>query len=72
MWIYVSADWATVATINTKSGFEGGPAANLISISDGFVGNGTGIPYTYLTPLDRPAQDLAVSSDSRILISINY
>jgi len=46
----------------------------LISISDGPVGNGTGIPYMYLTPLDYVAQDLAVSicNNDKVNIDINY
>lgn len=66
------ADWAAVATISTREDVQSFPVANLISIADGPVGNGTGIPYMYLTPLDYTAQDLAVSSDSMKLISIDY
>lgn len=55
------ADWAAVATISIRKDVETFPVANLISISDGPTGNGTGIPYMYLTPLDYTAQDLVVS-----------
>lgn len=58
---YVSADWAAVATISTRKDVETFPIANVISIGDGPIGNGSGVPYMYLTPLDYTAQDLAVS-----------
>lgn len=61
IWIYVFADWGAVATISTRKDVPDFPVANLISIADGPVGDGTGIPYMYLTPLDYTAQDLAVS-----------
>lgn len=32
----------------------------MISISDGPLGDGSGIPYTYLTPLDFTSQDISV------------
>ena len=55
-------DWAAVATISTRKDIETFPTANLASIGDGPIGNGTGIPYMYLTPLDFTAKDLAVIS----------
>lgn len=57
----LSADWAAVATISSRKDVETFPVANLISISDGPIENGTGIPYMYLTPLDYTAKDLVVS-----------
>jgi len=66
-----SADWGAIATISTRKDVESFPFANLISISDGSIGNGTGIPYMYLTPLDYVAQDLAVSIIMIINININ-
>lgn len=64
------ADWASVATISTRKDVESFPVANLISIADGPVGNGTGIPYMYLTPLDYTAQDLAKDHRATLLISL--
>lgn len=60
-------DWAAVSTISVRKDVETFPVANLISISDGFTGNGTGIPYMYLTPLDFTAKDLAVSTYQYII-----
>jgi len=59
----LSADYAAVATISTRKETETYPIANVISISDGPIGNGSGIPYMYITPngLAHIAQDLEVS-----------
>ncbi|XP_029174198.1 protein CREG1 [Nylanderia fulva] len=64
------ADWAATATISIRKDVETFPVANLISISDGPIGNGTGIPYMYLTPLDFTAQDLAVDHRATLLVSL--
>ena len=54
-------DWVSVATLSIRKDVESFPAVNLISFTDGLLGNGSGVPYLYLTPLDFTAQDLAVS-----------
>lgn len=54
-------DWVSVATISTRQDIKSFPAVTLVSYTDGLLGNGSGIPYLYLTPLDFTAQDLAVS-----------
>lgn len=59
--LYGLVDWAAVATISTRREIQTFPTANLVSLSDGPIGNGTGVPYMYLTPLDYTAQDIAVS-----------
>ncbi|XP_012216630.1 protein CREG1 [Linepithema humile] len=64
------ADWAAVATISTRRDIETFPVANLVSIGDGPVGNGTGIPYMYLTPLDFTAQDVAKDHRATLLVSL--
>jgi len=64
------ADWAAIATISIRKDVETFPVANLISISDGPTGNGTGIPYMYLTPLDYTAQDLAKDHRATLLVSL--
>ncbi|KAH0947078.1 hypothetical protein HN011_010240 [Eciton burchellii] len=64
------ADWAAVATISTRKDVETFPVANLISIADGPLANGTGIPYMYLTPLDYTAQDLTKDHRATLLMSL--
>lgn len=53
-------DWVSVATISTRQDIKSFPAVTLVSYTDGLLGNGSGIPYLYLTPLDFTAQDLTV------------
>lgn len=61
-WIFFS-DWTSVATISTRKDIQSFPTVNVISFSDGPLGNGSGTPYMYLTPLDFTAQDTAVRID---------
>lgn len=59
--IFIVSDWTSVATISSRRDIQSFPSANVISFSDGLIGNGSGIPYMYLTPLDFTAQDVFVS-----------
>lgn len=58
---FVSADWASVATISTLKTTVGYPFVTLKSMSDGPSDNGTGIPYLYMTDLDLSGKDILVS-----------
>ncbi|KYQ52517.1 Protein CREG1, partial [Trachymyrmex zeteki] len=69
-YIVNQADWGAVATISTRKDVPDFPVANLISIADGPVGDGTGIPYMYLTPLDYTAQDLAKDHRATVFVSL--
>ncbi|XP_054001355.1 protein CREG1 [Hylaeus anthracinus] len=64
------ADWVSVATISTRKDIESYPTVNLISYSDGLLGNGSGVPYLYLTPLDYTAQDLARDNRVTLLMTL--
>ncbi|XP_011861115.1 PREDICTED: protein CREG1-like [Vollenhovia emeryi] len=64
------ADWGAVATISTRKDIQSFPVANVVSIADGPVGNGTGIPYMYLTPLSFTAQDVAKDNRVTLLVSL--
>lgn len=57
-----------MATISARKDIESFPAVNLVSYSDGLLGNGSGIPYLYLTTLDFTAKDLAVSISVTLLL----
>ncbi|KAH9322237.1 hypothetical protein KI387_016876, partial [Taxus chinensis] len=50
-------------------GLQGTPFGNVISFSDGPPGQGTGIPYFYLTLLDPTARDL--KKDSRCSFTVS-
>lgn len=69
-YIVNQADWVSVGTISTRKEIESFPAVTLVSYSDGTLGNGSGIPYLYLTPLDFTAQDLAKDSRASLLMSL--
>ncbi|KAI4491034.1 hypothetical protein M0802_010537 [Mischocyttarus mexicanus] len=64
------ADWTSVATISTRKDIETFPTVNLISFSDGQLGNGSGIPYLYLTPLDFTAKDLAKDNRASLFMTL--
>jgi hypothetical protein len=64
------ADWGAVATISTRKDIQSFPVVNLISIADGPVGNGTGIPYMYLTPFDYVAQDLSKDHRATLMVTL--
>lgn len=64
------ADWTSVATISTRKDIQTFPTANVISMSDGPLGNGSGIPYMYLTPLDFTAQDLAKDHRASLMMTL--
>jgi len=51
-------NYGTLATRSRH--LSGAPFANLVSVSDGAVGNSTGRLLFYLTPLDSSAYDLQV------------
>lgn len=54
-------DWAAIATSGKRSNSKSGPFANVVSMSDGPVEQGSGIPFFYLTPMDLSSQDLQVT-----------
>lgn len=69
-YIVNQADWVSVATISTRKEIESYPTVTLVSYSDGELGNGSGIPYFYLTPLDFTAQDLAKDNRASVMMSL--
>jgi hypothetical protein len=58
------SDWGSLATISTIKEVRGWPFADIISISDGPPGEGTGEPYMYLSPLQQAVSDLQVSGSA--------
>ncbi|XP_054479670.1 protein CREG1-like [Anoplopoma fimbria] len=63
-------DWASVATVSTHQPVVGRPFSNTLSVSDGPQGAGTGTPYLYLTRRDVSVQDLQVSSEASLSMSL--
>uniref|UniRef100_H2ZU95 CREG-like beta-barrel domain-containing protein n=1 Tax=Latimeria chalumnae TaxID=7897 RepID=H2ZU95_LATCH len=56
-----SCDWGSLATISVQEVVRGWPFANVFSVSDGPLEQGTGVPYFYLSPLEISVHDLKVS-----------
>lgn len=53
-------EWTSMSTISTHEPLVGYPFVNVFSVSDGPVGNSTGIPYFFLTDMEISMQDLKV------------
>lgn len=70
-YIVNQAEHAAVATISTRKDIDTYPVANIIAYSDGLIGNGTGIPYMYITPHGEIAQNLDKDNRATLLISIS-
>ncbi|KAL5974277.1 hypothetical protein ACLOJK_030941 [Asimina triloba] len=54
-WLVSQSTWGVLSTISSELG--GAPFGNVVSFSDGLPGDGRGIPYFYLTPLDPTARN---------------
>jgi len=61
-----------MATISNRGATKGYPCANIISISDGWAKNHSGIPYMYTTPLDLSSKDLAVRNHSKTNVIVSH
>lgn len=60
------SDWGSLATVSTIEEVRGRPFADILSISDGPPGEGTGEPYMYLSPLQQAVSDLQVSGSAAL------
>lgn len=55
-------DWGALATVATEEAVRGWPFADVLSLSDGPPGAGSGVPYLYLSPLQQAVSHLQVSA----------
>lgn len=69
-YIVNQANWTSVATISSRKDISSFPSANVISFSDGHIGNGSGIPYMFLTPLDFTAQDIFKDNRATLMMTL--
>ncbi|XP_043467902.1 uncharacterized protein LOC122502083 [Leptopilina heterotoma] len=69
-YIVNQANWTSVATISSRKDIRSFPSANVISFGDGILGNGSGIPYMYLTPLDFTAQDIHKDNRASLMMTL--
>lgn len=60
------SDWGALATISTLEAVRGRPFADVLSLSDGPPGAGSGVPYFYLSPLQLSVNNLQVSWGPRL------
>ncbi|XP_062906686.1 protein CREG1 [Mobula hypostoma] len=65
-----SCDWAAMATISTHKPVVGRAFANVFSISDGLQGNGSGVPYLYLTPMEISVQDIEMHPEVSLTMTL--
>lgn len=54
-------DWGALATISTQKEVRGQAFADVLSLSDGPPGAGSGVPYFYLSPMQQSVGNLQVS-----------
>ncbi|KAM5293589.1 protein CREG1 isoform 2-T2 [Glossophaga mutica] len=64
------SDWGALATISTQEGVRGLPFADVLSLSDGLPGKGSGVPYFYLSPLQQLAGDLQANPYATLTMSL--
>lgn len=58
-----------VSTISTINEVKGYPFVNLLSMSDGPVTNGSGVPYVYMTGMDTIGKDVLVKLSGYFFMS---
>ncbi|KAM1015216.1 hypothetical protein ACFX2I_045023 [Malus domestica] len=66
-WLVSQNIWGVLDTISSDLG--GAPFGNVVSFSDGEPGNGSGIPYFYLTTLDPTARNALKDPRASLTIS---
>jgi len=64
------ANWGAMATIAARTPIVGFPFANVFSLSDGPVGESTGTPYIYATPMEISFHDLKANPQASITMSL--
>jgi len=65
-----NANWGAMATISVREPIVGFPFANIFSLSDGPVGESSGVPYMYLTPLEISVHDLKQNRKASLTMSL--
>lgn len=69
-YIVHNVDWAALATMTSQAGVKHSPYANIVSMSDGPVDQGSGVPFFYMTPLDLSSKDLAKENKASITVTL--
>jgi len=64
------SNWGAMATISARTPIVGFPFANVFSLSDGPLGESTGTPYIYATPMEISFHDLRANPQASITMSL--
>lgn len=64
-----AVDWCVIGTTSTMKGHTGAPFTNILSVSDGPIGNSSGVPYFYVTDLDQSSVDIKHNNTVSISMS---
>jgi len=64
------SNWGAMATISARTPTVGFPFANVFSLSDGPIGESTGTPYIYATPMEISFHDLRPNPQASITMSL--
>ncbi|XP_008557608.1 protein CREG1 [Microplitis demolitor] len=64
------SNWTSVATISRQQGINSFPFVNVVALSDGPRGNGSGVPYMFLTPLDFTSKDLKEDPRATLMVTL--
>jgi hypothetical protein len=62
--------WGALATISTMEAVRGWPFADVLSLSDGPPGVGSGVPYFYLSPLQISVSNLQENPHATLTLSL--
>ncbi|XP_017655456.1 protein CREG1 [Nannospalax galili] len=64
------SDWGALATISTLEAVRGRSFGDVISVSDGPPGVGSGVPYMYLSPLQMTVNNLQENPQATLTMSL--
>ncbi|XP_054443793.1 protein CREG1 isoform X2 [Pteronotus mesoamericanus] len=64
------SDWGALATISTQEAVRGQAFADVLSLSDGLPGKGSGVPYFYLSPLQLSVGNLQENPYATLAMSL--
>ncbi|XP_062961387.1 protein CREG1 isoform X1 [Cynocephalus volans] len=62
--------WGALATVSTLEAVRGRPFADVLSLSDGPPGAGSGVPYFYLSPLQLSVSNLQENPYATLTMSL--
>ncbi|XP_050542684.1 protein CREG1-like [Daktulosphaira vitifoliae] len=69
-YIVHDSEWTTLSYIGNQSFMSGVPMGRVYSVSDGTIDNSTGVPYIMLSPMDLTYQDVMVTKNCSLTLSL--